>query len=121
MLAPSRDERGSALAVVLMVSVVLAILGMGIVVMGETESLQSRHSSDRQRSREASTAVVQLVASWFAVPDQPAVLPPPEAWRLDARRGDLDGDGTIDAACDGRDPAGQWKGFPLAAAPARSI
>jgi hypothetical protein len=121
ILARTRQERGSALAIVLMITVVLTILGMGIIVLGETESLQSRLSSDRQRSREAATAVVQLVAGWFAVPDQPAVLPPKEAWRLDARRGDVDGDGTLDAACDGREPAGRWKGFPLAPTPPESI
>lgn len=111
---PRRDDRGSALVVALMTSAITFALGMSILVLAEMEQQQSRAFAERARSRAAAEAVVRLVASWFSTPAEPVGMPPPEAWILTERRGDVDLDGVLDEACDGSTDAGRWSAHPVA-------
>ena len=108
------SEQGSALIVTMLVSTLALGLGMGLMMLGETESFQSKAFLEHQRAKAAARDVVEMAASWFTTPtDRIPQLPPPTEWITDLRRGDLDGDGRADAACDGSREGGAWTAWPV--------
>lgn len=97
------DEHGSALLITLVIASILGLLGLGYLTLAEAEAFRAREHYERHRSAQATRDVLSLAATWLD-PGDSALRPPLEALELDQRRGDIDGDGQPDAACDGRMP-----------------
>src|SRR5437667_2331480 len=64
----SRDKRGSALLVSLMVIVGLSLLGLGFVAISETESAIAKNEQNALQTQAVAEAGAMLVVEWFQNP-----------------------------------------------------
>ncbi len=74
-LTPRNGQRGSALVIALLVTVVLALLGISFLLMAETEN---RIAQNEQRSAQAyfaAQSTIRVVKSWFDYPASGVSMP----------------------------------------------
>src|SRR5882724_9151636 len=64
----SRNDRGSALLVSLMVIVGLSLLGLGFVAISETETAIARNQQNALQTQAVAEAGAKLVVEWFQDP-----------------------------------------------------
>src|SRR5215470_6712180 len=64
----SRDKRGSALLVSLMVIVGLSLLGLGFVAISETESAIAKNQQNALQTQAIAEAGARAVVEWFQDP-----------------------------------------------------
>ncbi len=100
----SQRERGTALVVVLLVTVMLTLLGIPFMLMGETENRIAENERLAVQARYAAESGASLVKRWFDDPhgSDNVVNPPLAAIDLTQRQIDADGDpATAPVAADG--------------------
>src|SRR5437667_6520244 len=64
----SRDKRGSALLVSLMVIVGLSLLGLGFVAISETETAIAKNQQSILQTQAVAEAGAKMVVEWFQDP-----------------------------------------------------
>ncbi|MCP3979076.1 MAG: hypothetical protein GY716_07060 [bacterium] len=72
---PRRGERGSALVIAILVSVVLALLGISFLLMGETENRISQNEKRAAQAFYVAESAVRVVKGWFDDPLTAMELP----------------------------------------------
>ena len=77
MNAERSQERGSALIIALLVTVVLALLGISFLLMAETENRIARNERRSAQALYAAQSTVRVVKSWFDAPTTAMLVPGP--------------------------------------------
>ena len=71
-----RGERGSALVIAVLVSVILALLGISFLLMGETENRIAQNEKRAAQALYVAEAGGRVVKSWFDHPGDALRFPP---------------------------------------------
>ena len=79
------SERGSALVVAMLVSVILALLGMSFLMMGETESRIAVNEKRAAQALYVAEAGALAVKRWFDYPASAVMFPPAAVIDYDER------------------------------------
>ena len=74
-LNPRSAERGSALVIALLVTVVLALLGLSFLLMAETENRIAQNERRSAQAFYAAQSTVRVVKRWFDFPGSGLALP----------------------------------------------
>jgi hypothetical protein len=92
-----RRERGSAIVLAMLVSVILTLLGISFLLMSETESRIAENEKLAAQALYAADAATRVVKHWFDRPGVPGPIPFPDIAdvRRDLRVIDEDGAGPI--------------------------
>lgn len=75
MQATRHPERGSALVISMLVTVILALLGISFLLVGETENRIARNEKISAQALYAAEAGVRLVQGWFDAPGSAVHFP----------------------------------------------
>lgn len=70
-----RSERGSALVIAVLVSVILALLGISFLLMGQTENLIAQNEKRSAQALYVAETGVRLVKRWFDEPGSSMFFP----------------------------------------------
>jgi hypothetical protein len=92
------SERGSALVIAVMVSVLVTMLGFSLVIIADTENRISVAQRDEVQTLYAAVSGAKMVETWFNQPNrsQNAFVPSRAECDLERRVGDSDYDGVDD-------------------------
>jgi hypothetical protein len=83
---PGDPERGSALVIAVLVSVILVLLGISFLLMGETENRIARNEKRMAQALYVAEAGTRAVKRWFDRPGTAVGFPPPSVVQRDLRR-----------------------------------
>jgi hypothetical protein len=73
------SETGSALVIAMLVTVIMALLGISFLLMGETENLIALNEKRAAQSLYVAEAGARAVKRWFDDPEGALLFPPPAA------------------------------------------
>lgn len=107
-----RSDRGSAILVAVMVTAVLALMGLAFLTLSETETYISINRRNTEQVLSIAESGVNLAVTWYNNPDsvQNELVPPLAAVDLDQRVGDTNWDGVDDIDVASNGPSDRYRG-----------
>jgi hypothetical protein len=85
-LCPTRSESGSALVIAMLISVILALLGISFLMIAETESKLAQNEKRAAQTLYVAEAGLRTVTRWFDLTDTSIGFPPSAAVDRTLRR-----------------------------------
>ena len=85
-LCPTRSESGSALVIAMLISVILALLGISFLMIAETESKLAQNEKRAAQTLYVAEAGLRTVKRWFDLTDTSLGFPPSAAVDRTLRR-----------------------------------